>query len=629
MTDDTPNGEATTHRFEAEVEQVLRLVIHSLYSHREIFLRELLSNASDALDKLRFRALTEPGLAEDGELEVSLSVDEDAGTLTIADNGIGMSRDELVQNLGTIARSGSREFLEKLEAAQKGDVSLIGQFGVGFYSAWLVADRVEVVSRAAGQDAAYRWVSEAKAEFTVEPAERESRGTSVTLFLGVEHREFLQPFRLRQLVERYSDYLSFPIKLLKADGEPESLNRGTALWQRSKSEIEDDQYKELYRHLAADFQEPLAWRHFKLEGTQELAGIVYVPSVAPVDLFHPDRSHGLRLYVKRVFILDDAEELVPRWLRFLRGVVDSEDLPLNVSRETLQDSRVVAFLRKQVVKQALSLLAEVADERPEDYQTFWRSFGAVLKEGLHLDPTQKDALLPLLRFETSAGDGLASLAEIKERMKDGQKAIYYIVGDTRAQVEASPHLEGLKSRGYEVLYLTDPVDPFAVPSLGTFDEVPLQSITEADLDLGEEEPGEGTEDRDSALKDLRERVRVRLQSHVSEVRLSRRLVDSPVCLVVPAGGLPPHLERMFRAAQQEVPEQKRIFELNPDHAVIGNLRQLLDAGRADEVDEWIDLLFDQATVAEGSPLEDPAAFNRRLTRLLEEASRRLVEGAEA
>ena len=331
--------------------------------------------------------------------------------------------------------------------------------------------------------------------------------------------------------------------------------------------------------------------------------------------------------MKRVFILDDAEELVPRWLRFLRGVVDSEDLPLNVSRETLQDSRVVAFLRKQVVKQALSLLEEVAEERPEDYQTFWRSFGAVLKEGLHLDPTQKDTLVPLLRFETSAGEGLASFEEIKGRMKDGQKAIYFIVGDNRAQVEASPHLEGLKSRGYEVLYLTDPVDPFAIPSLGSVDDIPLQSITEADLDLGEDDDDDAKDERDSALKDLRDRVRVRLQEHVSEVRLSRRLVDSPVCLVVPPGGLAPHLERMLRAAQQDVPEQKRIVELNPDHAVIDNLRKLLEADRGEEVDEWIDLLFDQARVAEGSPLEDPAAFNRRFTKLLLEASQRLVDDA--
>ncbi|MGF1467764.1 MAG: molecular chaperone HtpG [Sandaracinaceae bacterium] len=617
--------EKTTHRFEAEVEQVLRLVIHSLYSNREVFLRELLSNASDALDKLRFRSLTDKGLrAEDEELEVRLEVDAEAGTLAVADNGIGMTRDELIENLGTVARSGSRDFLKKLEEAQAGDVSLIGQFGVGFYSAWLVADRVEVTSRAAGAEEAFRWVSEAQGTFTVEPAERESQGTTVLLHLAEDHRSYLEPHRIRQLVERYSDYLSFPIRLKAKDGKLQPLNRGTALWQRPKQDVDDDQLKELYHHLSGDFRDPLAWRHFKLEGTQVFAGVVYLPSEPPFDLFHPEAKHGMRLYVKRVFILDDAEELLPRWLRFIRGVVDSEDLPLNVSREVLQDSRVVAFLRKQVVKQVLDMLGELADERADDYATFWSSFGAVLKEGLHLEPTRRDDIVPLLRFRTSEHDGLSSLSEVKDRMKEGQDAIPYILGESVAQVTGSPHLEALRKAGIEVLYLTDPVDPFAVPGLGSFDGVPLRSVTEGGFDIGEAGAAEVDEERDAALKDLKDRIRARLQEHVSEVRSSARLTDSPVCLVIAEGGLQPHLERILRSAQQDLPVQKRILEVNPEHPVIENLRRLLADGQDDTVDEWVDLLFDQARIAEGTPLEDPGAFSRRLTKLMEAASGQLV-----
>lgn len=625
---DTTDTEKTTHRFEAEVEQVLRLVIESLYSNREVFLRELVSNAADALDKLRFRAVTEPAL-KDAELKIRLVPDREAKTLTVWDSGVGMTREELTSNLGTIAKSGTRELAQKLkEAKEAGDVSLIGQFGVGFYSAYLVADEVEVVSRAAGADEAFRWTSAGKGEFTVEPAEREAHGTSVVLHLNEEHQAYLDPVTLRRLVERYSDYLSWPIELstTKKVGDSyetafESINKGTALWQRPRAEVEDEQYVELYHHLTNDWEKPLAWRHFKLEGTLQFAGIVFVPKVAPMTMWMPEATHGVRLYVKRVFIMDDAEELLPKWLRFARGVVDSEDLSLNVSRELLQDSRIVRTIRKQIVKQTLDLLEEMAKEKPEDYASFWAQFGAILKEGLHMEPEQADALKPLLRFESSAVEGLTSLAEAKERMKEGQKALYYVIGESRKQVEASPHIESLKKKGYEVLFCTDPVDPFVMSSVTEWDGTPIESASEGKLEVDEDEKVD--EERESALRDVKERFRVKLQDVVSEVRVTTRLTDSPVCLVIPQGGLQPHLERILRAAQKDVPEQKRILEINPDHPVIENLRKMLEGAKAvEKVDEWITLLYDQAKIAEGSAIDDPASFNRRITALLEEASQR-------
>lgn len=619
--------EKTTHLFEAEVEQVLRLVIHSLYKRREVFLRELLSNASDALDKRRFAGVTDPALApQDETLRVQLLPDAEAKTLTIWDNGIGMSRQELVENLGTVAKSGSREFLRKLEEAQKGDVNLIGQFGVGFYSAWLVADRVEVVSRKAGSREAFRWVSEGQQRFTVEPASRVEAGTSVTLHLGAEHLEYLRPHRLKELVGRYSDYLSWPIEMSKEGGEEdkeaagfESVNRGAPLWQRPKGEVEDSQYKDLYRHLSADWNEPLGWRPFRFEGTQQFSGVVFVPTVPPFDLYNPDAHHGIRLYVKRVLILEEAEELTPRWLRFARGVVDSEDLPLNVSRETLQDSRVVAMIRKQVTKQVLELLKGIADERPEDYAKFWAGFGPVLKEGL-LDAGQRDALLPLMRFRSSEQEGLTTLAEVKGRMKESQKAIYYMLGESLTQVAGSPHIEALRASGLEVLYLVDPVDQFAAEHLKEFDGVPLRSAAEAGLELEGGDAEGDQKEATEALAGLIARFRTRLQDHVSEVRLSRRLKDSPLCLVVPEGGLSPHLERIFRASQRDMPAQKRVLELNPEHAVIKNLHALLEADEDELVDGWVELLFDQARIAEGTPLADPGAFAKRVTKLVEDAS---------
>lgn len=619
-----------THPFQAEVSRVLSLVINSLYSNKEIFLRELLSNASDALDKLRFRTITEPDLVGAEEtLKVQIIPDREARTLTVWDNGIGMTADELTQELGTIAHSGTQELLQKLEQA-KGDLSLIGQFGVGFYSGYLVADYVEVVSRAAGERQAHRWASTGQDTFTVEPAERNARGTSVTLHLREGFDEYLEEARLREIVQRYSDYLGYPIELsVDREGEQtfETINSGKALWQQPTSEIAKEQYEEFYKHLTHDWEPPVTWKHFKVEGTQEFVGLVFIPSRVPFDLYMPDSPHGVRLHVKRVFVMEDCKELLPRWLRFVRGVVDSEDLPLNVSRELLQDSQVVQLIRKQVTKQALDLLHHIAQEQPADYANLWRNFGAVIKEGLHFEPQHKDRLVELLRYESSKSEGeLVSLAQYKERMPEGQQALYYALGQSREHIESSPHLEILRKRGYEVLYMTDPVDQWAVSTLSEYDGVPLVSSTDPDLKLGDDEEGAAEEkkkeQRQEELSSLLDRFRQRLQDWVSEVRLSNRLTDSPVCLVVPEGGLQPWIERMVRAStNQEMPRTKRILEVNPEHQVVRNLQSLLEDGQTSgKVDEWIDLLFDQALLAEGSPVEDPGAFARRLSRLLQEAS---------
>jgi molecular chaperone HtpG len=617
--------EKTTHRFQAEVTKVLSLVIHSLYSNPEVFLRELVSNASDALDKLRFRAITEPALMPAGErLVVQLIPDPKERTLTISDNGIGMNAEALARELGTVAHSGTRAFLDKVAEAKKGDVNLIGQFGVGFYSAYLVADRVEVVSRAAGEEHAHRWSSDGAETFTVEPAERASQGTSVILHLKKD-AEYVDGFRLRQLVRRYSDFLDHPIELVTRDDKKEDkvevLNQGKALWQRRASEITEEQYTELYKHITHDFEPPLSHKHFQVEGTQLFTGLLFVPKAAPFDLFTPDVKHGLRLYVKRVLIMEKCEELLPRWMRFVRGVVDSEDLPLNVSREILQDSSIVRVIRKQVVKQVLEMLDELSNDAAK-YGEFWKSFGNVLKEGLHFEPDQKAKLAPLLRYESSKGEGVVSLAEYKARMAEGQEAIYYVIAESRALAERSPHTEALRKRGYEVLYMTDAVDSFAVEGLDEFDGTKLVSATGAELKLTEsEEEQKKAAEANTVLKDLAEHVRRKLQDHVSEVRISHRLTDSPVCLVVPEGGLQPYIERVLRATRQEVPRTKRIMELNPSHPLVKNLERMYEKDAASEkLGEWIELLFEQALLAEGSPVEDPTRFAARLTTLLQDAS---------
>jgi molecular chaperone HtpG len=623
--------EPVRHSFQAEVSQVLNLVIHSLYSNKEIFLRELVSNASDALDKRRFAALEQPGLLEDGEvLKIRIIPDAAAGTLTIWDNGIGMTEAELTKNLGTIAWSGSREFLKNLKQAEGGQAlpQLIGQFGVGFYSAYLVADRVTVTSRAAGQTAAVRWESTGEDGFTVEPAERDSVGTSVVLHLKAEQREYLELGRLRQLVQRYSDYVAHAIELPKSNDEKaaqefEAVNRASALWQRSPKEVSEEQYTEFYKHLSHDWEAPLGHRHFQIEGTQMFTGLLFVPGRAPFDLFDAEAEHGLRLHVRRVFVMENCEDLTPRWLRFLRGVIDSEDLPLNVSRETLQDSRVVKAIKKQVVHQALELLSEIARERAEDYEKFWRAFGIVLKEGLYFETESKEKLEKLVRFESSSLGKLVSLDDYVAAMPEGQAAIYYALGPSQKVAASSPHLERVRKAGFDVLLLTDPVDSFMINSLSEFSGKPLVSVTAEDLKL----PGESASDEQTkeaatpATEGLFARFREVLKEKVTEVRASKRLTDSPACLVQAEGALPPHIERLLRAQKREMPSQRRILELNLSHPLVKNVSALDEREPGSErVRDWLELLYDQALLAEGSPIEDPAGFAKKLTRLLTTAA---------
>ncbi len=618
---------AVSHSFQAEVSQVLRLVIHSLYSNQEIFLRELISNASDALDKRRFAALQAPELLPAGEaLRVRLVPDKEKGTLTLSDNGIGMSEEDLKQSLGTIAWSGSREFLKKLEGKSpdaKDLPQLIGQFGVGFYSSFLVAERVEVVSRAAGSTEAHRWESTGEGGFSIDQAQRDEVGTSIVLHLKADAKEYLDPYRLRQLVERYSDYLSYPIELAKPDssGEFEAINRGTALWQRSPKDVTAEQYDELYKHLTHDFQPPLGHRHFRIEGTQLFTGLIYVPSRAPFDLFEPDAKHGVRLHVRRVLVMESCEELLPKWLRFVRGVVDSEDLPLNVSREVLQDSKLVRVIRKQVQNQVLDLLGEIAKDKPEEYEKFWGNFGAVVKEGLHYEPELGEKLQKLLRYESASTGKLISLDQYLEAAPAGQPAIYYVTAPSKVVATQSPHLERLRQKGYDVLLMTDAVDPFAVSALTEFAGKPVVSVTSPDLKLDDAETQKPDEAESKQQTALLERFGNVLKEQVSSVKASQRLLDSPACLIVPEGGLPPQIERMLRAQGQKVPKAPRILEVNLEHPLLKNLQRLEEGSPGSEkVQEWMQLVYDQALLAEGSPIEDPTAFAKRLTKLFTTAS---------
>jgi molecular chaperone HtpG len=625
----TAETQTQTHSFQAEVNQVLSLVINSLYSNREIFLRELLSNSSDALDKRRFASIEKPELGG-AELGIELRADEDAGTLTIADTGIGMSREELVENLGTVARSGTRQFAEALKTAQKEKsegLNLIGQFGVGFYSAFLVADKVRVVSRLAGSDEAWAWTSDGKESFTVEPAVRDSAGTSLTLLFNDEYKEYLRAWKVKSLVERYSDYIDYPIRLWETsvsdeDGEEKTteelvtLNQVSALWRRSSTEVEPEQYNEFYRHLTSDFQDPQLHVHFRMEGTNEFHGLLFVPQRAPFDLFDRDGKTGLRLYVRRVLVMESCEDLLPPWLRFVRGVVDSDDLPLNVSRELLQDSRVTRTIRKQVVKKVLDALEALATDNPDAYIAFWGQFGKVLKEGVAMEADHRERMAKLLRLEsTNSPDSLTSLQEYVERMPEGQSEIYYVVGATRRALESSPHLESLRKKGYEVLLLTDGVDQWMTDALTEFDGKPLKSAMSADLDL----EGDDAEEKPSA-DGLLDRMKELLQSKVSEVRVSKRLTETPVCLVVPSGGMHAHIERLLRAQNYDMPMPKRIMEVNTGHPLIQKLESLSgDESRAGDVQKWIGLLYQQALLTEGSPIEDPTEFAKEMTALMQAA----------
>jgi len=640
--------QAEKHSFQAEVDEVLSIVVNSLYSNREVFLRELISNASDAIDKLEFKALTDHDLKKGaGEPAIELDPDKDAKTLTIRDNGIGMSKDELVGNLGTIARSGSKALVQSLKDSQAGEqkLNLIGQFGVGFYSAFLVADKVVVTTRAAGSDQAWRWTSEAKGEFTVEPTERATPGTDITLHLKEDAGDYVLEWPLRELVRKYSDYVRYPIRMevetTRTEGEGDdaktvevkewkTLNEARALWTRPRSEVTDEQYNEFYKHLAHDWEEPLARTHFKVEGTQELTGLLFVPSRPPFDLMDR-KNRGVRLFVKRVFIMDDAEALLPEWLRFVKGVIDSEDLPLNVSRELLQEDLSTRFIRKQVITRTLTMLEELAkegetptqgDEEGEGgtrnrYLQFWNQFGRILKEGVHFDPEYKDRIAGLLRYETSHGDELTSLDDYVARMTSDQKAIYYVTAESVATARQSPHIEALKKRGYEVLFMGEPIDEWVVESLREFQEKPLVSAAKGALDLPEsEEEKKAKEEQKEKFGGLIEKVKGSLEDRVQDVRITNRLTDSPACLVGEEHSMSPHMERVLRANGQPVPEVKRILELNPDHAVVQKLQSMADGGDEAEVREWSSLLFDQAMLAEGLLPKDPAAFARALTRLM-------------
>ncbi len=629
---ETDTKTAETLGFQAEVKQLLHLMIHSLYSNKEIFLRELVSNASDACDKLRFEAIDHPELLEgDSDLCIRVEFDKAARTVTITDNGIGLSRDEAVANLGTIARSGTREFFSQLTGDKQKDAQLIGQFGVGFYSSFIVAEKVAVRSRRAGLSASegVLWESDGQGEFSVSAIDREERGTSVTLTLRADEDEFLSGWKLREILRRYSDHISLPIQMKKEEwdaekseqvtkDEWETVNQANALWTRSKSDITDEQYKEFYKHVAHDYEDPLAWTHNRVEGRSEYTQLLYVPKRAPFDLWDRDARRGVKLYVKRVFIMDDADQLLPAYLRFVRGVVDSADLPLNVSREILQESRDVRAIREGSAKRILGLLEDLAKDKPEEYAEFWTQFGQVLKEGVGEDPANKERIVGLLRFASTQSDSPAqtvSLADYVGRMKEGQDKIYYLSADSYAAAAHSPHLEVFRRKGLEVLLLSDRVDEWMLSYLREFEGKALASVAKGGLDLdalADEEEKKQQAEAAEAFKPTIERLKKALGERVKEVRVTARLVDSPACVVVDEHELSPHLLRMLKAAGQDAPEVKPILEVNPQHALVKRLEAQPDESFGD----WAELLLDQAMLAEGAALKDPAAFVKRVNALL-------------
>ncbi len=611
-----------TRSFQAEVSRLLEIVAHSLYSEKEIFLRELISNASDACDRLRYAVLTDPALAEgDTDFRVGLTPDKAARTLTIADNGIGMNRDELIENLGTIARSGTAAFVSQLSGDSRKDMSLIGQFGVGFYSAFMVADRVEVLARKAGDAEGWRWVSDGKGEFTIEPFPDARRGAAIVVHLREGEDEYLDPARLRPIVRTYSDHIGLPI-VLKAGGKEETINTASALWTRPKSEITDEQYKEFYHHVGHSFDDPWLTLHNRAEGVLEYASLLFVPSTKPFDLFDPERKSRVKLYVRRVFITDEGSELLPAYLRFLRGVVDSEDLPLNVSREMLQSNPTAAKIRQQLTRRVLTELGKKAAEASEEYAKFWDNFGAVLKEGLYEDREQRDALLGLARFRSTACEGLVSLDDYVAAMRPGQQAIYTITGDNLDVVKRSPQLEGFRARGVDVLLLTDPIDEFWLPAIGAYKEKPFKSATRGGIDLDKiaKPAGEGGDKPapPAKLASLIAIFKLALGDAVKDVRSSERLTDSAVCLVADEGDVDMHLERLLKQHRQLDTAAKRILELNPRHKLIERLAATVgETGASDQLGQFAWLLLDQARIIEGEQLPDPPAFARRLAELLE------------
>jgi molecular chaperone HtpG len=611
-----------TRSFQAEVSRLLDIVAHSLYSQKEIFIRELISNASDACDRLRYAALTEPALAEgDTRFRVALTPDKSARTLTVADNGIGMNRAELIENLGTIARSGTAAFVSQLSGDARKDMSLIGQFGVGFYSAFMVAEQVEVKSRKAGETEGWRWVSDGKGEFTIEPLPEATRGATIVVHLHEGEDEYLEPARLRKIVNTYSDHIGLPI-VLKDGGKEETINTASALWTRPKSEITEEQYKEFYHHVGHSFDDPWLTLHARAEGVLEYTSLLFVPSAKPFDLFDPERKSRVKLYVRRVFITDERTNLLPPYLRFLRGVVDSEDLPLNISREVLQSNPVVARIRQQLTKRILTEVGKKVTEAPEEYVKFWDNFGAVVKEGLYEDHEHREELLALARFRSTVRDGLVSLNEYVAAMKPGQEAIYTITGDSLDVIKQSPQLEGFRARGVEVLLMTDPIDEFWVPAIGSYKDKPFKSATRGGVDLDKISLPEDRKDEQSEppakLASLIAIFKLALGDAVKDVRSSDRLTDSAVCLVADEGDMDMHFERLLKQHRQLDTMSKRILELNPRHKLIERLAATVgEAGASDQLSEFAWILLDQARIIEGEQLPDAAGFARRLSTVLE------------
>ncbi|MGI9291319.1 MAG: molecular chaperone HtpG [Gammaproteobacteria bacterium] len=625
---------AETMGFQAEVKQLLHLMIHSLYSNKEIFLRELISNASDAADKLRFEAVSEPALLEENpDLEIRVEFDPEAGTVSITDNGIGMSREDVIDQLGTIAKSGTGEFLSRLSGDERKDAALIGQFGVGFYSSFIVADRVELFTRRAGLSAseAVRWESNGEGEFTVEPIEREERGTTVLLHLREDDKEFADPFRLRNLINRYSDHIAFPVKMLEQqmptgeedeevkEPELETVNSARAMWTRPRTDVSDDEYREFYKHISHDFQDPLLWSHNKVEGKREYTSLLYLPAKAPFDLYNRESPRGLKLYVQRVFIMDEADQFLPLYLRFVRGVVDSNDLSLNVSRELLQQDSHVEAIRTALTKRVLDMISKLAKDDAEQYQAFWNEFGNVLKEGTAEDAANNEKLSALLRFATTHSDQeeqTVALSEYVERMQEDQEKIYFITADSFNAVKSSPHLEIFRKKGIEVLLLSDPIDEWVTGHLREFDGKQLVDIARGELDLGEDDK-ESAEELNEKNKALLQRISAELGEDVKEVRATNRLTDSPACLVVDEFDMGKQMRRVMEASGQVLPESKPIFEINPEHTLVKRLDAEQDAERFSDLTR---VLFDQAALAEGQQPQDPGVFVQRLNRLLSDMS---------
>lgn len=625
----TSTVQKETLGFQAEVKQLLQLMIHSLYSNKEIVLRELISNASDASDKLRFEALSNNALyGNDSDLKIRVAFDKAARTLTITDNGIGMSRQEVIDNIGTIAKSGTREFFNALSGDQAKDANLIGQFGVGFYSAFIIADKVSLTTLRAGATEAVKWESKGEGDFTLEPADKTTRGTEIVMHLREGEDEFLNDWKLKSIIRKYSDHITLPIIMKKtewkdgeqvATDEDEAVNKASALWARGKSDVTDEEYKEFYKHVSHDFEDPLAWSHNRVEGKQEYISLLYLPTKAPFDLYDRERRHGIKLYVKRVFIMEDAEKLMPQYLRFVRGVIDSADLPLNVSREILQHSKDIDAIKAGSVKKVLGLLEDLAENKAEEYNKFWNEFGKVLKEGPGEDFANKEKIASLLRFASTNLDTDAQVVSFKDyigRMKDGQEAIYYITADSFAAAKHSPHLEIFRKKGIEVLLLSDRVDEWMLGGLTEFDGKKLQSVAKGDLDLGkleDEAEKEVQKKIEDEAKELIEKISSVLSDKVKEVRVTHRLTDSPACLVAGENDLSGNLERMLKAAGQKTPETKPTLEINPEHRLVARIKAESDSSKFDDLAH---LLFDQALLAEGGQLDDPASFVKRMNSLI-------------